>query len=36
MPGLSPSLVTYKLKVDPNAKSMKQPPKKYFWMWKKR
>ena len=29
MLGLSPSLVTHKLKVDPNAKSMKQPPRKY-------
>ena len=30
MPGLSPSLVTYKLKMDPNAKSVKQPPRKYL------
>ena len=29
MPGLSPSLVTHKLKVDPNIKSVKQPPRKY-------
>ena len=29
MPGLSPNLVTHKLKVDPNAKPMKQPPRKY-------
>ena len=29
MLGLSPSLVTHKLKVDPNAKSVKQPPRKY-------
>ena len=26
---LSPSLVTHKLKVDPNAKRVKQPPRKY-------
>ena len=30
MPSLSPSLVTYKLKVDPNAKSVKQPLRKYL------
>ena len=30
MPGLSPRLVTYKLKVDPNAKPMKEPPRKYY------
>ena len=29
MPGLSPNLVTHKLKVDPNAKPMKQPLRKY-------
>ena len=29
MLGLSPSLVTHKLKVDPNAKLIKQPPRKY-------
>ena len=29
MPGLSPNLVTHKLKVDSNAKPMKQPPRKY-------
>ena len=29
MPGLSPSLVTHKLKVDPNAKPVMQPPRKY-------
>ena len=27
---LSSSLVTHKLKVDPNAKLVKQPPRKYF------
>ena len=27
--GLSPSLVTHKLKVDPNVKLIKQPPRKY-------
>ena len=29
MPGLSPNLVVHKLKVNPNAKPMKQPPRKY-------
>ena len=29
MPSLSPNLVTHKLKVDPNAKPVKQPPRKY-------
>ena len=29
MLGLSPNLVTHKLKVDSNAKPMKQPPRKY-------
>ena len=29
MPSLSPSLVMYKLKVDPNVKPVKQPPRKY-------
>ena len=29
MPSLSLSLVMHKLKVDPNAKSLKQPPRKY-------
>ena len=29
MPDLSPNLVTHKLKVDPNAKPVKQPPRKY-------
>ena len=29
MPGLSPNLVTHKLKVDSNAKHVKQPPRKY-------
>ena len=29
MPGLSPNLVTYKLKVDPNVKPVKQPPRNY-------
>ena len=29
MLGLSPNLVTHELKVDPNAKPMKQPPRKY-------
>ena len=29
MLGLSPSLVTHKLKVDPNARLVKQPPRKY-------
>ena len=30
MLGLSPRLVTHKLKVDPNAKPMKEPPRKYY------
>ena len=29
MLGLSPTLVTHKLKADPNAKLVKQPPRKY-------
>ena len=29
MPGLSLNLVTHKLKVDPNAKPMKQPLREY-------
>ena len=29
MLGLSPSLVTHKLKVDPNARLVKQPPRRY-------
>jgi len=29
MLGLSPNLVTHELKVDPNAKLVKQPPRKY-------
>ena len=29
MPGLSPTLVTHNLKLDPNAKPVKQPPWKY-------
>ena len=29
MPGLSSNFVTHKLKVDPNAKPVKQPPMKY-------
>jgi len=29
MPGLSLNFVTHKLKVDPNAKPVKQPPMKY-------
>ena len=29
MPGLSPSLVMHKLKVDPNAKPVKESPRKY-------
>ena len=29
MPGLSPRLVKHKLKVDLNAKTVKQPPRKY-------
>ena len=29
MTSLSPSLVMYKLKVDPNVKPVKQPPRKY-------
>ena len=29
MPGLSLNLVTHKLKVDPNVKPVKQPPRKY-------
>ena len=29
MPDLSPNLVTHKLKEDPNAKPVKQPPRKY-------
>ena len=29
MLGLSPRLITHKLKVDPNAKPVKQPPRKY-------
>jgi len=29
MPSLSLNLVTHKLKVDPNAKPIKQPPRKY-------
>ena len=29
MPVLSPNLVVHKLKVNPNAKPMKQPPRKY-------
>ena len=29
MLGLSPNLVTHKLKVDSNAKPMKQPPRKH-------
>ena len=29
MPDLSPNLVTHKLKVDPNAKPVKQLPRKY-------
>ena len=29
MLGLSPSLVMHKLKMDPNAKPVKQPPRRY-------
>ena len=29
MPGLDPKLVTHKLNVDPKAKPMKQPARKY-------
>ena len=34
--GLSPNLVTYKLMVDPNAKPMKHPPRKYLLDMKRR